>query len=98
MIRAINAKLVADKLEIFARAANRAIVGLESVSIVCVGALAVLDGHLSIGMLFAFVSYKEQFSGRVSNLIDRSFELRILSLQAERLADIVLEPGEIVAE
>ncbi len=92
--RATNAKLAADKLDIFVRAANVAIFGLESVLIVWLGALAVMGGSLSIGMLFAFVAYKEQFNARMSKLVDHYFELRMLSLQVERLSDIVLEPAE----
>jgi ATP-binding cassette subfamily B protein RaxB len=45
-------------------------------------------------MLFAFLSYKEQFSGRVNQLIDRLVEFRMLSISAERLADIVLTAPE----
>jgi ATP-binding cassette subfamily B protein RaxB len=45
-------------------------------------------------MLFAFVAYKEQFSARVAGLIDKLIDLRMLGLQAERLADIVLSPPE----
>jgi ATP-binding cassette, subfamily B, bacterial CvaB/MchF/RaxB len=94
MVEATNAKLTADKLAIFARAANIAIFGLESVMVVWIGATLVLAGRFSVGMLFAFVSYKDQFNSRTGALIDRLFELRLLSLQAERLSDIVLEPPE----
>jgi ATP-binding cassette subfamily B protein RaxB len=45
-------------------------------------------------MLFAFMAYKEQFSARVAGLIDKVIELRMLQLQGERLADIVLTPPE----
>jgi ATP-binding cassette, subfamily B, bacterial CvaB/MchF/RaxB len=98
MAGATNAKLKADKLEILARAANIAIFGLESVLIVWVGARLVLGGSFSIGMLFAFAAYKDQFNSRTGVLIDRLFELRLLSLQAERLSDIVLEPAEPTEE
>jgi ATP-binding cassette subfamily B protein RaxB len=94
MVDATNAKLTADKLAILARAANIAIFGLESVLVVWIGATLVLAHSFSVGMLFAFVSYKEQFNSRTGTLIDRLFELRLLSLQAERLSDIVLEPPE----
>jgi ATP-binding cassette, subfamily B, bacterial CvaB/MchF/RaxB len=98
MVEATNAKLKADKLEIIARAANVAIFGVESVVVVWIGANMVLGGHFSIGMLFAFASYKDQFKNRTSTLIDHFFQLRLLSLQAERLSDIVLEPAEPKAE
>jgi ATP-binding cassette subfamily B protein RaxB len=45
-------------------------------------------------MLFAFMSYKDQFSARVAGLVDKLIELRMLGLQGERLADIVLAAPE----
>jgi ATP-binding cassette subfamily B protein RaxB len=45
-------------------------------------------------MLFAFFAYKEQFATRVSALIDKVVELKMLRLQGERLADIVLTAPE----
>jgi ATP-binding cassette subfamily B protein RaxB len=48
-------------------------------------------------MLFAFLAYREQFAQRVSALIDKAVELKMLRLQGERLADIVLaEPEPVV--
>ncbi|MFL6417775.1 MAG: peptidase domain-containing ABC transporter [Bryobacteraceae bacterium] len=94
LARTTNAKLSADKLDLFARAANIALFGLQSALLVWLGALAVMDGRFSVGMLFAFVAYKEQFNGRMIKLVDQFFELRMLSLQIERLSDIVLQPVE----
>jgi ATP-binding cassette subfamily B protein RaxB len=94
LARATNAKLAADKLEILARTANVAIFGVESVLVLWYGALGVMGGSLSVGMLFAFIAYKEQFNSRMSKLVDHFFELRMLRLQVERLADIVLQPVE----
>ncbi|BCO26313.1 toxin RTX-I translocation ATP-binding protein [Rhodoferax lithotrophicus] len=48
----------------------------------------------TIGMLFAFISYKGQFSSRVSALINYAVEIKMLSLHAERLGDIVLSTPE----
>ncbi len=47
-------------------------------------------------MLLAFVAYKEQFSQRVGALIDKWAELKMLKVQGERLADIVLSEPEMV--
>jgi ATP-binding cassette subfamily B protein RaxB len=58
----------------------------------------VADGIFTVGMLFTFSSYSSQFSGRMSSLIDKFFTFRMLSLHAERLADIVLEPPEAEIE
>ena len=58
------------------------------------GATLILDNAFSVGMLFAFMAYKDQFSARVAGLIDKMIDLRMLNLQGERLADIVLTPPE----
>ena len=98
LVGTTNAKFSADKIDTVARAANIAIFGLESVAVVWIGAQSVLAGSLSVGMLLAFVSYKDQFNNRTGALIDRCCQLRLLSLQAERLSDIVLETPEAISE
>jgi ATP-binding cassette, subfamily B, bacterial CvaB/MchF/RaxB len=45
-------------------------------------------------MLFAFISYKSQFTGRISALIDYAVQLKMLGLHSERLADIALAEPE----
>jgi ATP-binding cassette subfamily B protein RaxB len=94
VVDAVNQDLVSQKLSLGFRSANGLVFGVERVAIVWLGALLVLDTPFSVGMLFAFVAYKEQFSARVAGLIDKLIELRMLNLQAERLADIVLSPPE----
>jgi ATP-binding cassette subfamily B protein RaxB len=94
VVDAVNQDLVTQKLTLGFRSANGLVFGIERIAIVWLGALLVLDSAFSVGMLFAFVSYKEQFSARVAGLIDKLIELRMLNLQAERLADIVLTPPE----
>jgi ATP-binding cassette subfamily B protein RaxB len=94
VVDAVNQDLVTQKLGLAFRSANGLVFGVERIAIVWLGALLVMDSAFSVGMLFAFVSYKEQFSARVSGLIDKMIELRMLNLQGERLADIVLTPPE----
>jgi ATP-binding cassette subfamily B protein RaxB len=94
VVDSVNQDLVTQKLSLGFRCANGLVFGIERVAIVWLGALLVLDSAFSVGMLFAFVSYKDQFSARVSGLIDKMIELRMLNLQGERLADIVLTPPE----
>jgi ATP-binding cassette subfamily B protein RaxB len=94
VVDTMNRDLATQKLGLAFRAANGLLFGAEKVAIVWVGAVLVLDSAFSIGMLFAFVAYKEQFSARVSGLVDKLIELKMLQLQAERLADIVLTPPE----
>ena len=48
----------------------------------------------TIGMMFAFIAYKGQFTGRISALINYLVQLKMLGLHSERLADIALSPPE----
>jgi ATP-binding cassette subfamily B protein RaxB len=91
---ATNAQVATEKMSILFRSANTLLFGLQSVAIIWLGAALVLHGRLTLGMLFAFVAYQEQFKARVATLVDRVFEFRMLSLQAQRLADLVLEKAE----
>ena len=75
---------------------NGLLVALENAAVLLLGAKLVMANQFSVGMLIAFISYKDQFVGRVSALIDQAIAFRMLGIQAERLADIVLTPPEEV--
>ena len=94
VVDAMNADMVVRRLEVTLAVANRGLFGLERVLVIWIGASLVLDQALTVGMLLAFVAYKEQFSQRVGALIDKWAELRMLKVQGERLADIVLSEPE----
>lgn len=89
-----NAELRVSKVAISYQAANNILFGVERIAVVWIAALAVLDNRFSVGMIFAFVAYKDQFSHRIASLIDKIFELRMLRLHGERVADIVLTKAE----
>jgi len=94
VVESTNQDLATQKLGLGFRAANGFVFGVERIAVVWLGALLVLDSTFSVGMLFAFMSYKDQFSARIGGLIDKMIDLRMLGLQGERLADIVLTPPE----
>jgi ATP-binding cassette subfamily B protein RaxB len=97
LVDRINAKLATQKLDILYGTANKVLFGLDRVMILALGAAAVVHNALSLGTLVAFLAYKDQFAGRAAGLIDAAFQLRMLRLQAERLADIALTEPEIEA-
>lgn len=73
---------------------NGLIFGIENIVVLAMGAHLVLGNAFSIGMLVAYLSYKGQFSGRITSLIDTYVGFRLLRLHGERLADIVLTAPE----
>ncbi|PRA27930.1 peptidase domain-containing ABC transporter [Pseudomonas poae] len=94
LVDQINAGLRTQKLRLLYQHMNGLLFGAENLLVIWLGANKVMDSQFSIGLFIAFLAYKSQFDTRVGNLIDKCFELRMLQLQGERLADIVLHPPE----
>jgi ATP-binding cassette subfamily B protein RaxB len=94
LVETVNRQTGAQTLRLALRTANSLLIGTLLILVMWLGAHRVLDNGMTIGMLLAFIAYKDQFLGRVSNLIDRAADLAMLRLHAERLADIALVPPE----
>lgn len=90
----INAGLRTQKLGLMFGFINGLLFGLQNIIIVWLGAMLVIEGNFTVGVLMAFLAYKNQFGGRVGSLIDKYVEVKMLSLHGERLADIVLTETE----
>ena len=98
VVDSTNSGIEIQRLNISFQTVNALLVTLEAALILWLGSKAVLDRTFTIGMLLAFIAYKDQFTGRISSLIDKLIEVRMLRIQAERLSDIVLaEPEPEVA-
>ena len=90
----LNAGIRVQRLHIVFKAVNGALFGIENVVVIGLGAMLVLQGGFSVGMLFAFVAYKMQFIFRVVGLIEKGIELKMLGLHLERVADVALSAPE----
>lgn len=89
-----NSDLTVARLSMTHQTANGLLFNVERIVVIWLGAIAVMNNNLSVGMLFAYISYKDQFSQRVAALVDKLFEIRMLSLHGSRVADIVMTPAE----
>jgi ATP-binding cassette, subfamily B, bacterial CvaB/MchF/RaxB len=89
-----NAGVRVQNVGILQRAANSLIFGLENVAVIWLGALAVMEGRFTVGMLYAFIGFQLVFLTRVIALIDKWNDFRMLDLHAERIADIALSEME----
>jgi ATP-binding cassette, subfamily B, bacterial CvaB/MchF/RaxB len=94
LVEQFNADLRIAKLGVTYQSANTFLFSGERVLVIWLAATLVLDNVLSVGMLFAFISYKDQFSSRMTSLVDKMFELKMLRLHGNRLADIVMTEPE----
>jgi ATP-binding cassette subfamily B protein RaxB len=73
---------------------NDALFGLENLVTIYLAARLALNNSLTIGMIFAFMSYKQHFTEKAVQLVEKALDFRILDLHLERLADIALSPLE----
>ncbi|HEX9172039.1 MAG TPA: peptidase domain-containing ABC transporter [Telluria sp.] len=94
LVQTVNRQVTTQKLQLMFRTVNAALIGVIAVLVVWLGAERVLENTFSVGMLLAFISYKDQFLSRVSDLINKGLDLWMLRLHAERLADIALTAPE----
>ncbi|MCA3040479.1 MAG: peptidase domain-containing ABC transporter, partial [Rhodocyclaceae bacterium] len=89
-----NRGIAIEKMGLGFGAANSILFGAENILIVWLGAHMILEGGFSVGMLYAFMSYKGNFTGRISALVDLAIQYKMLSLHTERVADIALHTAD----
>ena len=94
----VNRDVWLAKLGLGFNTASQLIFGAERIAVIWIGAVLAMQNLFSVGMLIAYLAYKDQFAGRIGGLIDKWIEFRMLRLHGERLADIVLAQPEIVDE
>jgi len=94
LVETVNRQLDAEKLRLLFKTANAILLGFMNILIIWLGARSVLDGGFSVGLLIAFIAYKDQFLGRITELINKAVDLTMLRLHAERLADLALAEPE----
>nr|MDC2856459.1 ABC transporter transmembrane domain-containing protein [Ningiella sp. W23] len=90
----LNSGIRVGHLNIGYEAFNKVIFGLENVLVIYFAAMLVMEGDLTVGMLFAFMAYKRQFVEKMASLIEKIIEFKMLSLHFNRLADISLTEKE----
>jgi ATP-binding cassette, subfamily B, bacterial CvaB/MchF/RaxB len=100
LIEVQNRDVRTAKMGIAFTTANTFIFGVENLAVLWLGAGLVMQTStqgqavFTIGMLFAFISYKGQLTSRMTALINFAVDIKMLGLHAERLADIALAEPE----
>ncbi|MCE0557245.1 peptidase domain-containing ABC transporter [Motilimonas sp. E26] len=73
---------------------NSVLFGLENFLVIYLAAMAVMENTMSLGMLYAFLTYKNQFVDRMDGIINQFINFKMLGLHLERLADIAYSEKE----
>ena len=91
----INTGIRLGKMKIIFSSMNSLLFGLENIIVIYFAAKLVMSNSMTVGMMYAFMSYKSQFTGKAVALIENFIELKMLGLHLERLGDIALEKQEV---
>jgi len=94
----INTSVSVGRLQISLGFVQSVVAGLQTVIVIYLGAQTILSGEgFSVGMLIAFLSFRQTFTDRATALINQAIQFRFLDLHLDRLADIVTAEPEITS-
>lgn len=94
--RTLNATVSVANLQIGNGLAQTLLMGASTILVLYFGARAVISGTgMSIGMLIAFLSFRQTFNDRSLALINQGVQFRLLGLHLERLGDIVAAKPDV---
>jgi ATP-binding cassette subfamily B protein RaxB len=95
----INASISVSKFQISLSLLQTIITGLQTTAVIYFGASDILNGKgFSVGMLYAYLSFRQTFTDRTNALINQAIQFKFLDLHLERLADIVTAPADNPSE
>jgi ATP-binding cassette subfamily B protein RaxB len=84
----MNVGIRLARFGIWAGVGNGFMGGVQNLLILYLGARAVISGDMTLGMLFAFQSYRTSFTGAATGLVNTIMSWRLVGLHLERLGDI----------
>jgi ATP-binding cassette subfamily B protein RaxB len=91
----INTTLSIGRFQINANLLQTIASGVSTVLVIYLGARSILAGAgFSVGMLMAFLSFRQTFTDRAVSLINQAVQFRLLGLHLDRLSDIVTASPE----
>lgn len=92
--RTISTGARVGRLTVTYGAVNGLLTGMEYVLVIFLGANEVLNGTLTIGMLYAFMAFRSHFSSSIISIVDQTLQYKMVGLHLERLSDITLSEQE----
>jgi len=90
----VEATINNGKLSANFEAASAAAVGLEALLFVYIGANLVINAEVTLGMMFAYQAYKQNFIGAAVRLVDQLMSYKLLGVHLDRISDIAFSRGD----
>jgi len=91
-IDATNLSLQVSRFNTVLTFVRTTITAAQYTSIIYYGALMIISSAgFSVGMLIAFLSFRQTFSDRATNFLEQINQMRLLRVHLDRLGDIILQ-------
>jgi ATP-binding cassette, subfamily B, bacterial CvaB/MchF/RaxB len=90
----VNRKAGLARMQASLRIAKDLVQRAGNILVIYLGARLCIAGDMTVGMLFAFMSYRQQFIDKTTSLIGIGIKYRMLDLHLGRIADIALADRE----
>lgn len=91
---AVNAEIKSGRLNAGFNAGEQLVLAIERVVFIYIAIRYAMQGVLSVGMIFALQSYRQQFLDATTRLVQQGISYRLLDMHLSRIADIALSPTE----
>lgn len=90
----LNVSVRMTRFGAWARSLQTLFSSLERLLVLYLAARLIISGQMSIGMLFAFMSYRGSFVSAAAGIVGTFFQWRLAGLHLERISDIVQSKAE----
>lgn len=94
---AVNAQIRLGRMMSGFDAMGQFVIAAERVLFVFLAISMAMRGEFTVGMIFAFQAYKQQFLDASTRLVDFGVRYRLLDVHLNRIADIALAKPELAA-
>lgn len=79
-------------------AANLLLMGVENIAFTYISIRMAIEGSITLGMIFAFQSFKQNFLGSMLRITDQGVSFILLRVHLDRIGEIVFEQPEVDSE
>ncbi|MDC7693459.1 peptidase domain-containing ABC transporter [Asticcacaulis sp. DXS10W] len=90
----VTKTLVSARFTLVIGGIHQAVDTVATTLVVFLGARAIIANDMTVGVLFAFMAYKGQFTSAITSNVEQLINWKLNDIYSYRLADIVLTPKE----
>ncbi len=92
--KTLNVQIKFDKVKFLSETINIFLIGIESIIVFYFAAYEIIEDKISIGMVFAFMVFKTNFTLSIVSFIEKIVRFKMLEVHLDRVSDIIFSEKE----